>query len=229
MTFLERINQDLTTAMKNKEADRLSTLRMVKTAIKNREIEKMASLTDDEAIKLLQSMVKQRRDSISQYEQAGRKELAEKEAGEIRIIEEYLPAALDEAAGGEQLHAEVPRRWIVQTVQFLRGLIFVGELERLRHRGLHAERQLIRLDAGAQCRVIRVLRRSKTIEPAHQIEVDALLLLADARRSLAELERIARINADRNGVMRRAEVVAIFRVPVLAIAHRDELGQVVVK
>ncbi len=98
MTFLERINQDLTTAMKNKEADRLSTLRMVKTAIKNREIEKMASLTDDEAIKLLQSMVKQRRDSISQYEQAGRKELAEKEAGEIRIIEEYLPAALDEAA-----------------------------------------------------------------------------------------------------------------------------------
>jgi uncharacterized protein YqeY len=98
MTFLERINSDLMTAMKNKESERLSTLRMVKTAIKNREIEKMASLTDDEAIKILQSLVKQRRDSIEQYKQGGRPELAEKEAAEIKIIEEYLPAALDEAA-----------------------------------------------------------------------------------------------------------------------------------
>ncbi|MDX2032849.1 MAG: GatB/YqeY domain-containing protein [Blastocatellia bacterium] len=98
MTFLERINQDLTAAMKNKEAERLSTLRMVKTAIKNREIEKMASVSDDEAIKLLQSMVKQRRDSIDQYTKAGRAELAAKEAAEIGIIEGYLPAALDEAA-----------------------------------------------------------------------------------------------------------------------------------
>jgi uncharacterized protein len=98
MTFLERINGDLLTAMKNKEAERLSTLRMVKTAIKNREIEKMAPLTDEEAIKLLQSLVKQRRDSIEQYNQGGRPELAEKEAAEIKIIEAYLPAALDEAA-----------------------------------------------------------------------------------------------------------------------------------
>jgi uncharacterized protein len=98
MTFLERINSDLLTAMKNKESERLSTLRMVKTAIKNREIEKMASLTDEEAIKILQSLVKQRRDSIEQYQQGGRPELAEKEAAEIKIIEEYLPAALDEAA-----------------------------------------------------------------------------------------------------------------------------------
>lgn len=97
MTFLERINQDLTAAMKNREAERLSTLRMVKTALKNREIEKMTALTDEEAIKLLQSLVKQRRDSIEQFQQAGRTELAEKEAAEIRVIEEYLPAALDEA------------------------------------------------------------------------------------------------------------------------------------
>lgn len=97
MTFLERINQDLTIAMKNKEADRLSTLRMVKTSLKNREIEKMAPLDDSEAIKILQSLVKQRRDSIEQYNQAGRTELAEKEAAEISIIEHYLPAAIDEA------------------------------------------------------------------------------------------------------------------------------------
>jgi uncharacterized protein len=97
MTFLERINQDITAAMKAKEAERLSTLRMVKTALKNREIEKMAALTDDEAIKVLQSLVKQRRDSVEQYTQGGRLELAEKEAAEIKIIEAYLPAALDEA------------------------------------------------------------------------------------------------------------------------------------
>jgi len=98
MTFLDRISEDLKAAMKGKDADRLSTLRMVKTALKNREIDKMEALTDEEAIKVLQSLVKQRRDSIEQYQQAGRIQLAEKEAAEIKVIEEYLPAALDEAA-----------------------------------------------------------------------------------------------------------------------------------
>src|SRR5215468_11979441 len=98
MTFLDRINEDLKAAMKSKDPERLSTLRMVKTALKNREIDKMEALTDDEAIRVLQSLVKQRRDSIEQYQQAGRIELAEKEAAEIKVIEEYLPAALDEEA-----------------------------------------------------------------------------------------------------------------------------------
>jgi uncharacterized protein len=98
MTFLDRINEDLKAAMKSKDSDRLSTLRMAKTALKNREIDKMEALTDEEAIKVLQSLVKQRRDSIEQYQQAGRIELAEKEAAEIKVIEEYLPAALDDAA-----------------------------------------------------------------------------------------------------------------------------------
>jgi uncharacterized protein len=98
MTFLDRINEDLKAAMKSKDSDRLSTLRMVKTALKNREIDKMEALTDEEAIKVLQSLVKQRRDSIEQYQKAGRIELAEKETAEIKVIEEYLPAALDDAA-----------------------------------------------------------------------------------------------------------------------------------
>jgi uncharacterized protein len=98
MTFLDRINEDLKSAMKNKDAERLSTLRMVKTALKNREIDKMAGLSDEESIKVLLSLVKQRRDSIEQYKQGGRLELAEKEAAEIKIIEEYLPPPLDEAA-----------------------------------------------------------------------------------------------------------------------------------
>jgi uncharacterized protein len=98
MTFLDRINEDLKAAMKSKDSERLSTLRMVKTALKNREIDKMEAITDEEAIKTLQSLVKQRRDSIEQYQRAGRIDLADKEAAEIRTIEEYLPAALDETA-----------------------------------------------------------------------------------------------------------------------------------
>jgi uncharacterized protein YqeY len=97
MSFLDRINQDIAAAMKAKEAERLSTLRMVKTALKNREIDKMAPLDDAESFKILQSLVKQRRDSVEQYTQGNRPELAAKEEAEIAIIEEYMPAALDEA------------------------------------------------------------------------------------------------------------------------------------
>lgn len=97
MSLLDKINQEIAAAMKAKDAERLSALRMVKTALKNREIEKMAPLDDAESSRVLQSLVKQRRDSIEQYEKAGRAELAAKEAAEIRVIEEYLPAAVDEA------------------------------------------------------------------------------------------------------------------------------------
>jgi uncharacterized protein YqeY len=83
----------MTAAMKSKEAARLSTLRMVKAAVQNREIEKGEPLTDEELVKALQSLVKQRRDSVEQYEKAGRAELAEKERAEIVVIEEYLPQA----------------------------------------------------------------------------------------------------------------------------------------
>src|SRR5919205_1810157 len=93
MSLKERIVKDMTAAMKSKEAARLSTLRMVKAAVQNREIEKGQPLTDEETVKLLQSLVKQRRDSVEQYEKAGRNELAEKERAEITVIEEYLPRA----------------------------------------------------------------------------------------------------------------------------------------
>lgn len=79
--------------MKAKDADRLSTLRMVKANLMNRKIEKGSELTDEEVQKALQSLVKQRKDSIEQYEKAGRAELAAKEAAEVAVIEEYLPGA----------------------------------------------------------------------------------------------------------------------------------------
>ncbi|MFM9904891.1 MAG: GatB/YqeY domain-containing protein [Pyrinomonadaceae bacterium] len=93
MSLTETIIADLTAAMKAKEADKLSTLRMVKANLMNRKIEKGSDLTDDEITKALQSLVKQRRDSIEQYENAGRSDLAAKEAVEIAVIEVYLPQA----------------------------------------------------------------------------------------------------------------------------------------
>lgn len=93
MNLKERIISDLTEAMKAKDADRVSTLRMVKANLMNRQIEKGGELTDDEVSKALQSLVKQRRDSIEQYEKAGRSELAAKEAAEISHIDVYLPQA----------------------------------------------------------------------------------------------------------------------------------------
>src|SRR6201986_1290875 len=93
MSLKQRITSDMTAAMKAREAARLSTLRMVKAAVQNREIEKGGELSDEELTKLLQTLVKQRRDSVEQYDKAGRAELAEKERAEIAVIEEYLPRA----------------------------------------------------------------------------------------------------------------------------------------
>ena len=93
MSLSKQIVTDLTAAMKSQDAARTSTLRMVKAAMMNRQIEKGAELDDDDMQKLLRSLVKQRRDSIEQYEKAGRQELVDKEAAEIVVIETYLPQA----------------------------------------------------------------------------------------------------------------------------------------
>ena len=97
MNLNEQIIADLTASMKAQDAQRTSTLRMVKAAMMNRRIEKGAELDDDEMQKLLRSLVKQRRDSIEQYEKAGRQELVDKEQAEIDVIETYLPQAASAA------------------------------------------------------------------------------------------------------------------------------------
>ncbi len=97
MTFLERIQKDLTAAMKGHNELRLSVLRMVKTALKNKEIEKIRALDDNEALQVLQTLVKQRKESVEQFTKGGRKDLADKETKEIAIIEGYLPAAPSDA------------------------------------------------------------------------------------------------------------------------------------
>src|ERR1043166_8825637 len=103
MSLKETIIADLTAAMKAKDADKLSTLRMVKANLMNRQIDKGGELSDDEIAKALQSLVKQRRDSAEQYEKAGRTELAAKENAEIAVIETYLP----QAASQDEIDAAV--------------------------------------------------------------------------------------------------------------------------
>jgi uncharacterized protein YqeY len=93
MGYIERIQSDLTAAMKEKDELRLSVLRMVKSALKHKEIEKMRSLDDLESLQVLQTLVKQRRESVEQFRRGGRPDLADKETKEIAIIEQYLPAA----------------------------------------------------------------------------------------------------------------------------------------
>lgn len=107
MSLLERIQTDLTDAMKQKDELRLSVLRMVKSALKNKEIEKMRPLTDLEGLQTLQTLVKQRKESIDQFTKGGRPDLAEKEAKEIKFIENYLPAAPNDAELAEAIDAAI--------------------------------------------------------------------------------------------------------------------------
>jgi hypothetical protein len=103
MSLIEQIQKDITSAMKAREEQRLSTLRMVKTALKNREIEKMAPLDDKEAQQVLSTLIKQRKDSVEQFTKGGRQEMADKEAAEIKLIEAYMP----KAAGEDEIVAGV--------------------------------------------------------------------------------------------------------------------------
>ena len=97
MTLVERLTQDLTAAMKARDAARTSTLRMAKAAIMNKEIDKKAALDDAEALRVLQGLVKQREDAAEQYTKAARPELAEKEQAEIVVLKAYLPAEVTDA------------------------------------------------------------------------------------------------------------------------------------
>jgi len=93
MSLGDQIQADMITAMRNQEVIRLGTLRMVKTALKNKQVELGEELSDEAVISILNTLVKQRRDSAEQFRRGGRQELADKEEDEIVVIEGYLPAA----------------------------------------------------------------------------------------------------------------------------------------
>lgn len=96
MTIGEKVQTDIVAAMKAREEHRLTTLRMVKSALKNKEIDKRAALTEAEEAQILTTLIKQRKDSAEQFTKGNRPELAEKELAEIKMIEAYLPKAVGE-------------------------------------------------------------------------------------------------------------------------------------
>lgn len=105
MTLAEKIQSDIVTAMKARDDFRLSVLRMVKAAIQLKEVEKIRKLDDNESIQLLQTILKQRKESIEQFTKGNRPELAAKEKKEAAIIAEYLPAG----ASAEEMDAAITK------------------------------------------------------------------------------------------------------------------------
>ena len=94
MTLRERVNEDVKTAMKGREAERLGTLRLLTAALKQREVDERITLDDAGVIAVIEKMLKQRRDSVAQYEQGGRQDLADAEKREMAVLQAYLPQQL---------------------------------------------------------------------------------------------------------------------------------------
>ena len=103
-----RIQEDMKSAMRNQEKDRLSTIRLILAAIKQREVDERIELSDEQVLAVLDKMLKQRRESVTQYEAGHRQDLVDKEMAEIRVIQTYLPAQL----GAEEIDA-----LITETIQ----------------------------------------------------------------------------------------------------------------
>jgi uncharacterized protein YqeY len=97
MTLRDRVNEDVKAAMKAREAERLGTLRLLTAAMKQREVDERITLDDAGVVAVIEKMLKQRRDSVAQYEQAGRQDLADAEKREMAILGAYLPQQLAEA------------------------------------------------------------------------------------------------------------------------------------
>jgi uncharacterized protein len=107
MRLRDQISLDLTAAMKSRDAERLSVLRMMKAAVRNKEIDSRKELEDPEVLQVLLSLIKQRKDSVEQFTRGGRMDLANKEAAEITMIEAYMPAAATDAEIAEAVDAAI--------------------------------------------------------------------------------------------------------------------------
>jgi uncharacterized protein YqeY len=105
MSLKDRITEDMKTAMKAKEADRLSTIRMLLAALKQKEVDERVVLDDAAVIAIVDKLIKQRKDSIAAFQQAGRTDLVDKESAEVAVLEAYLPVRLSP----EQIDAEITR------------------------------------------------------------------------------------------------------------------------
>ena len=107
MSLKAQLTEDMKTAMKSGQKDRLAVIRLINAAIKQKEVDERVEMTDPLVLAVLEKMVKQRRDSITQYDAAGRDDLAKIERYELEVIDTYLPAKLDEAAVQAAIDAAV--------------------------------------------------------------------------------------------------------------------------
>jgi uncharacterized protein YqeY len=103
MSLKERINEDMKSAMRAKESERLATIRLLMAALKQKEVDERVELDDTMVVTVIDKMVKQRKDSVAAFTQGGRQDLADKEAAEIKVLEVYLPQRM----GVEEIAAEV--------------------------------------------------------------------------------------------------------------------------
>jgi uncharacterized protein YqeY len=145
MTIGEKVQADIVVAMKAKEEHKLTTLRMVKSALKNKEIDKREKLTDAEESQILTTLIKQRKESVESFTKGGRPELAAKEQAEIAMIENYLP----QAAGEDVIREVVAGAIDTMTTDGKRpgpkdmGAVMKVVLQRILADGLRADRQLV--------------------------------------------------------------------------------------
>ena len=107
MALREQLNDDIKTAMKARETERLNALRLLSAAVKQREVDERVTLDDAGMVAVIEKMIKQRKDSISQYEKAQRQDLADKEKYEISVIEAYMPKQLSEAGVAAVIDAAI--------------------------------------------------------------------------------------------------------------------------
>jgi hypothetical protein len=103
MSLKDRLQEDIKAAMRAKAADQLTTLRLITAAIKQKEVDERVSLDDGKVLSVIEKMVKQRKDSIAQFQAGGRQDLVDKESAELVLLQSYLPAQLSE----EEVRAEV--------------------------------------------------------------------------------------------------------------------------
>ncbi|CAG9178315.1 GatB/YqeY domain-containing protein [Cupriavidus respiraculi] len=107
MSLKARINDDMKAAMRARESERLGTIRLLLAAIKQREVDERIELDDQAVIAVVDKLLKQRKDSISQFQQAGRTDLADKEAAEVVVLQAYMPAALSDAEVAEEVRKAI--------------------------------------------------------------------------------------------------------------------------
>jgi uncharacterized protein YqeY len=107
MTLKDKITEDMKAAMRAKETARLSTVRLLLAAMKQKEVDERLALTDADVLSIIEKMLKQRRESIAQYEKAGRNDLADAEKAEIAVLSAYLPQQLSEAEVAKEIEAAI--------------------------------------------------------------------------------------------------------------------------